>query len=186
MSQINFVRHRLKKLGRVAEQDFRVFKLSMIGAGVVFVVFLVILGLRIYQVSRLKKIEDTQANHVRQIKSLEEEERAYVFLINKLKALSQIFEERQNKQEAIAYFSQVFGPEVIIDQIVYEARASLLAFGVRTTNIFTLEQVFSTLESNQTEEKFAELHKSELRRNANGTYQMKVTVVMDENATINP
>lgn len=179
MAEINFVRQRLKKLGKLYQQDRKLFNLALIIAGIIFSLFLIVLGIRWYFVSQLKKIDATYANYSEQISLMEDEERSYVILANKLKTLSQILEDRQDKQEAIAYFSQIFGSETIIDQIVYESESKLLAFGVRTVNIFTLEQVFATLASDQTQAKFVELHQSELKRNENGTYQMKVTVVMD-------
>ena len=94
--------------------------------------------------------------------------------------LSGVFQKRKDKQEAISYFSQIFGPDVIIEKIAYDADSQLLSFRLMAADIFTLEKVFELLSTQQSTQKFSSLTKSSLKRTNSGIYQMQITVVMGE------
>ena len=67
---------------------------------------------------------------------------------------------------------------MVIDRIAYDASSQFLAFGVMAADVFTLENVFETLASEQSVQKFSSLTKSNLQRNSKGIYQMQITVVL--------
>lgn len=180
MPDINFVRQRLRKLTQLEKQDQKKFKLVAAVALVLFLILAVILGFKLYLVSQLREIDASQKNYLARIQKQEAQEKSFVLFVNKLRVLSDIFSKRKDKQEAISYFSQVFGPDVTIQRIAYESDSELLSFRLMAADIFTLQQVFDLLSAQQATGKFASLVKSNLQRNDNGTYQMQVTVVLGD------
>ena len=180
MADINFVRQRLRKLTKLEKKDKETFKIVAIITSILLLVLAVILGYKLYLTSQLKEIESSQNNFLNRIKKQEEREKTFVLFVNKLRVLSSVFQKRKNKQEAIDYFSQVFGPDVVIERIVYDADSQLLTFRLLAADIFTLESVFELLATQQALEKFSSLAKSNLQRTSAGIYQMQITAMISE------
>lgn len=182
MKEINFVRQRIKNLTKLEQNDKKIFKISAIVTSVLLLILAGTFGLKLFFVSQLSEIESSKKSILGRIKSQESTERSFVLFISKLRVLSGIFTQRKDKQDAIAYFSQVFGSDVVIDKMAYDADSQLLAFGVLAEDVFSLESVFNTLSSEQSSQRFSSLTKSNLQRNNKGIYQMQITVVLDEEA----
>ncbi len=180
MAQINFVRQRVKKLSQLELKDQKIFKIVSIITGIFLIILMGVIGGRLYLLKQIKEAEVTQNSLRQQIKSYEERERAFVIFVNKLKTLSQLFTKRQDKQDAINYFTEVFGPEVVIDQMVYDANEQLLIFGVRAADIFALEESFKILDEAATTDRFAKISRSNLQRTSEAFYRIQVTVVLGE------
>ena len=180
MADINFVRQRLKKLTKLEKKDKETFKLIAISTSVLLLILAVILGYKLYLTSQLKEVESSRENFLSRIKKQEEREKSFVLFVNKLRVLSGVFQKRKDKQEAISYFSQIFGPDVIIEKIAYDAESQLLSFRLMAADIFTLEKVFELLSTQQSTQKFSSLTKSSLKRTNSGIYQMQITVVIGE------
>ncbi|MBU2543019.1 hypothetical protein KJ707_00415 [Patescibacteria group bacterium] len=178
MMDINFVRNRIKTLTKLAQGDKKIFNIAGVTTAVFLVILVGIFGLRFYLISQLSKIENSKQSLLARIKSQENTEKSFVIFVDKLRVLSGVFAERKDKQDAISYFSQVFGSDVVIDRIAYDASSQFLAFGVMAADVFTLENVFETLASEQSVQKFSSLTKSNLQRNSKGIYQMQITVVL--------
>jgi hypothetical protein len=179
MADINFVRQRLKKLSKIEKKDKGVFQTAAIVTSVLLLVLAFLLGYKLYLTSQLNEIESSQNNFLSRIKKQEEREKSFVLFVNKLRVLSSIFQKRKDKQQAINYFSQIFGPDVTIEKIVYDADSQLLTFRLIAADIFTLEKVFELLSTEQSIKRFSSLAKSNLQRTSSGVYQMQVTVVME-------
>ncbi len=180
MADINFVRQRLKKLTKLEKKDKETFRLVAISTSVLLLILAVILGYKLYLTSQLKEVESSRENFLSRIKKQEEREKSFVLFVNKLRVLSGVFQKRKDKQEAISYFSQIFGPDVIIEKIAYDAESQLLSFRLMAADIFTLEKVFELLSTQQSTQKFSSLTKSSLKRTSSGIYQMQITVVIGE------
>jgi di/tricarboxylate transporter len=180
MADINFVRQRLKKLTKLEKKDKEIFKTATIITSVLLLIFAAILGYKLYLTSQLKEIESSQKIFLDRIEQQEEREKSFVLFVNKLRVLSGVFQKRKDKQEAIGYFSQIFGADVIIEKIAYDDNSQLLTFRLMAADIFTLEKVFELLSTQQSTQKFSSLTKSGLKRTNNGIYQMQITVVMGE------
>lgn len=180
MAQINFVRQRVKKLSKLAIQDKKIFKLTAIITAIFLLILLGVIGVRFYFLKQLKQVGADQDAMLEEVKSYENRERSFVLFVNKLEVLSKIFLKRQDKQDAIEYFTQVFGPDVVLERIAYDAQAQLLAFGLRAADVFTLERVFQVLSETVEGKGFTEVNKSNLQRTDQGSYQMQITVVLGE------
>lgn len=180
MIEINFVSQRRKKLTKLEQSDRKIFKISIGLFTGVIVVFLVVIGLRFFLINQVAGLKTSQNSLKSQVVSQEEVERSFVIFVNKLKVLGELFSQRQDKQQAISFFSQVFGSEVLIKEISYDADSSLLTFGLKANDVFILENVFTTLSSEQALERFDTLSKSNLRRSLDGSYIVQVTVGLKE------
>lgn len=178
MADINFVRQRVKKLTKLEKKDKKTFQITIIVTSALLLILAAVLGYKIFLTSQLNEVETSQKIFLGRIKQQEAREKSFVLFVNKLKVLSSVFQKRKNKQEAIDYFSQVFGPDVVIEKIVYDSNSELLTFRLLAADIFTLEGVFDLLSSDQSGQNFLSLIKSNLQRTSSGTYQMQITVMM--------
>lgn len=180
--EINFVQSRRKQLTKNQENDLKIFKIAGgVFAGLV-VVFLVALSINFYLQFRIKSIKDQEKRMETQILSNGLIEQSILVTTEKLKILSELFDQRYDKQAAIEYFSSIFGPEVLIKDINYAADEKILSLRVQATSIFILEQVFAQLANPEVEQKFGIINKSELIRNDRGRYSMAITLSLDEEA----
>ncbi|NCN51126.1 MAG: hypothetical protein GW762_03115 [Candidatus Pacebacteria bacterium] len=176
---INFVANRRKRLTAQQVQDEKWFQYAIIGVIVVFVVFLITIGLRFFFLYRINALKDNQANARKAIEAQEQVEKDYNVFAHKLRALSDLFGKRQDKQEAMVYFSQVFGPQVIISGIDYsEDDNSIVSFTLTAPSVFDLENVFTVLESDEVLSKYAKVQKSDLGRGESGAYSIKLTIIL--------
>lgn len=179
MDGINFLSDRQKKLSKQQKDDRELLRYTQMLFAGVMLIFLVILGIRLFFNQRIRRIEDAQEQARQQILNNEDVERAFVITVNKLDVLNTLFEERQDKQDAINFFTTVFGPNVLVNQIEYNAGESILTFGVQSRDVFVLEGVLERLKGLADERaEFALVNPSNLRRTDDGKYELQVTVTL--------
>jgi len=184
-ASINFLSERRKKLTKQQVLDQKIFKL-LTGVGIgVFIIFLFTLGVRLAFAFNLDQITKKENQTLQIVQSQESSEKSYVIFAAKLKVISELFVQRRDKQEAIKYFSTLFGPEVTVSDIAYEADTSLLTFGLKANNIFTLDQVFNKLGTPEVRAQFKSVAATELRRDKQGAYQTSVVVTLKDEP-VNP
>lgn len=179
---INFVRDRRKKLTEAQEQDQIWFVRASIGLGCTLGLVLVVFGVRSYMFQQVSAVQAQQDQTRQQILAQEETERSFVIGVNKVKILTDLFQERRNKQQAIDYFSSVFGPAVLVRQISFNTAEQLLTFRLQADDVFVLEEVFQQLESDDIITQFQNVASSNLRRNDEGKYEMTVAVTLGQEA----
>jgi len=179
-ASINFLSERRKKLTKQQLVDLKIFRVvSGVGIGILLAL-LIAVGSRLFFSYTLTQIAAKQSAILALVKSQEESEKSYVIFAAKLRVISELFVQRRDKQEAIKYFSTLFGPDVLVSDIEYEADTSLLTFGLEAKNIFTLETVFNRLNTQEVKDQFASVAATELRRDKFGTYQTSVLVTLKE------
>ncbi len=177
---INFLRERRKLLSKFQKRDKKIFYVSLAIFGGSLFVFLVLFGINIFFDRRLSSILAAKDQAKQTILSHEDTEKTFLITVNKLKVLVELEKERKNKQEAIQYFSKVFGSDVLVKQIEYDGVDSLLTFRLSSRDVFVLEGVFEKLKDPEVDEKFQQVTASNLRRTDRGNYEMSVAVVMGE------
>ena len=180
MASINFVRQRIRKLNKLEKKDKKIFKIVAITAAVLLIFLAIVLGIKIYLTTQIKGLQSSQQAFLRRIELQEDKEKSFILFVSKLRTLSGVFQDRPDKQDAISYFTQIFGPDVTIEKIAFDAESQLLVFRLMSANIFTLQQVFDVLSSEATAEKFSSLTKGSLQRTGKGIYQMEISVVVGE------
>lgn len=176
--EINFLRDRQKIFSKRQKQDTRVLRLSGIVFGVLLAISLLIFGFRFFLYRRITNLTSLQSEVKANILSKEDIEQLFVVNVYKLKALTGINKKRRNKQEAIDYFSQVFGQDVLVKQIEYSGGDNLLTFRLQSKDVFVLENVLQKLESDEIKQRFISTTSSDLRRNKEGQYEISVAVVL--------
>lgn len=175
---INFVRYRRKLLSKKQQQDYKLFRYSLYGIAGVFVIFLVTLGVRLFLTFNLNQIDQQQNELRRTILGLEEDEKKYVIFSSKVKALVELFDERRNKQEAISFFTNAFDSNVLVSDMSYNAQDAMLTFGLVSRDVFTMEEVYNLLQTQDVKNAFEQITMSDMRRSADGTYRITVTVIL--------
>jgi hypothetical protein len=180
MKEINFLRERRKKLTKSQEQDQKIMKISASILAAIMVVALMVVIVSLFFQQRLNVIVQAEEDSKQQILNNEEVEKTYLISLNKLQALVQLDKSRQNKQETIAYFTSVFGTEVLVTKIEYVDQEKLLTFRIQAKDVFSFRHVFDTLISVELRQRFNQINMSNLRRNNEGVYEMSVAVVMKE------
>jgi hypothetical protein len=180
MTGINFLSQRRKKLTVTQKRDRQIFRICMGILGGVLVFLVCVLGTRYWFSQRLASVRAMQVQARNQILGQESIERSYIISVNKITILAELFLDRQNKQQAITYFSSVFGDQVLVKQIAFAGDDQLLTFRLQAEDVFILEQVFDQLQSDEVKSRFAQVTPSDLRRSAEGDYEMTVAVTLGE------
>lgn len=179
---INFVSERRKKLTQAQKQDLKMMKISINVLIAIFAIFLIVIGARFYFVFQVKNIKDTQTEIRNRIISNEPIEKDYIIFANKLKKLSVFFGRRKDKQEALVFFSEVFGDDVIVSGIDFSsAEEDVVSFVIKAPNVFVMERVFNTLKEDQVTSVYPTINKSGMRRSSTGNYTVNLEVVLSDN-----
>lgn len=174
---INFVYERRKRLTQSQVKDRQFFRWSLMALGAVGGVLLIVIGLRIFFVFRLKAVTDAQTVARRAIQNQESVEKEFTIFAHKLKELSTLFGKRKNKQDALIYFSELFGNVAVVSGIDYSsAEEDVLTFTIQTQNVFSLDSAFQILSQPQVTEAYPSIEKSSLRRGGDGGYRVNLTI----------
>lgn len=177
---INFVRERQRNLTRLEEQDRQIFRWLLVGVGVLMGLVFIAVGVRLFFLYRMQVVTDQQANLKQAIVAQEEVERSFTVFAHKLKTLTELFGRRKEKQETLAYFSTLFDENVVIRQLSYTAETEELSFILESKNIFVLEGVFETMNSQEIKDRFPTIRKESLRRGPDGSYGMYISILLGD------
>jgi len=180
MREINFLQHRRKKLTKLQERDRHYLQLAAILFIIIFSLAAAVVFARIFYSRRYQNILSSQQNVEQEILSQESVEKDFIVMMSKIAVLKKIYDQRQDKQQAINYFSTIFGPQVLIKQIEYAGNDNLLTFVLSADNVFVMDRVFAILNSEEIKNKYAQVTPSNLHRLESGEYQINVAVVLRE------
>ena len=176
---INFVGERRKKLTQSQKQDQKIMKITINVLIGVFSIFVLVTIARFYYVFQVKGLHDNQDGIRARILANEPVEKEYIIFAQKLKQLSLFFGQRKDKQEALIFFSEVFGTDVIVSGIDYSSsNADTVSFTIKAPNIFVMDRVFTTLASTQVTDMYPNIKKQSMRRSATGNYTIDLSVVL--------
>lgn len=180
---INFVGERRTKLTEAQKNDRKLLKISLFVLMGVFAIFLIVIGIRFYFVFAVKSVTDEQKDIRGVILSHESVEKEYIIFAQKLKQLSVFFGRREDKQEALVFFSNIFGEDVIVSGIDYSsADEDVVSFTIKTPNVFVMQRVFEILEKPEVITAYPRITKSNMRRSATGNYTIDLAIVLNEKA----
>lgn len=177
---INFVRERQRKITQAELRDTIVLKwLFRIFIGVLVAV-VVTVGIRFFVMYKVNQNITEQKNLRTTIGTKESIEKSFTIFSYKLKTLTELFGKRKEKQEALAYFSSLFGPDVIIRQLSYSDDGEVLTFTLESKNVFVLDEVFTKMNTFEVKSKYPTIVKESLRRGPNGKYGMSVMITLGD------
>lgn len=175
---VNFVRKRQKELSKVEVQDSKYLKQAMYVIGAVVVVFIIALGARI-GLSMLVSNTNAQINTTkRSIANKQEVEGQYIIFMRRVDILVDLFSQRKEKQEAIAYFSNLFEKDlgIRISQLTYTQDTHTLDFTLRAPNVFIIQEVFDTLRSGGVRQRYPSFAIQRLSRGNDGSYGLIINL----------
>ncbi len=175
---INFVRERQRKLSQLEIQDRRVFRIVAISFVGVLCAVAVTLGARFFFLYKVNKLTEDQKAMRNSIASKESIEKSFTVFSYKLRTLTDLFGKRKEKQEALAYFSTLFGPDVSIRQLSYSGEDEMLHFTLEAKSVFVLDEVLIKMSSPEVKEKYPTIQKESLQRGKNAKYSMAVTIAL--------
>ncbi len=176
MQSINFLGKRGGIYQKNIVYDRRLFLIALIVFGVTVITLLALIGFNIYLSSTLKGVVKKQNETKQSIMTNQTVEAQYLLFSNKLKTIAEIFEKRNNKQQAINYLSNLFTDSGFIGGVNYDGDAQILSLTVDSTSIFQLEKLVEKLDSDEVKTNFSSLNRSNIRRTEVGNYAMKLTV----------
>lgn len=175
---INFVRERQRRLTQLEIRDRALLRwVLMVFIGVVVAVVSTV-GVRFFFVYRVTQTTSEQQTLRKGIQSKESIEKSFTVFTYKLKTLTELFGKRKEKQEALEYFSSLFGPDVIIRQLSYTETDEVLHFTLESKNVFVLEEVFSKMNSQEVKAKYPTIVNESLARSAKAKYSMNVKITL--------
>jgi hypothetical protein len=186
MIEINFLNQRRVTLTKVDENDAVFQKYSIWVFSIALILFVIAAGINMFFVQNLKDVNDNEQSLTRKIDREENTELTFLVFSHKLKTVKDLYQNRSNKQQAIDYFSNLFGSQVFLSGMNYGGEGNSLSLRLTSENIFALERILTTLESQGVKEAFSSVTKSGLRRDDNGTYNIDIAVELlkegDKNA----
>ena len=183
MYTINFFGRASDLYQRTRTLDQKFFRWSLIGFLGVMVVFVALLATNLYFGQQLKKVSQNQNQVKKSLVDNQPLEVSYLVFSQKLKAIAEIFVHRNNKQQAINYLSDLFGDQVFISGVTYDGEVQVLSLNLNSANIFDLQKLLSDLDTPEVHTNFSSLSKSNIKRNEDGSYDLKVTLELKQDAT---
>jgi len=174
--EINFVAERRKIISKTQLRDRLWFKWASWALGVtglIVVATVVVFVVLTYQSNQVKAEEETIRS---QITSNQNNEAALVVYVRKLAALTQVYQDRQDKNNIISYFASILGVRATIVGITFDQINKLLQFQIQSDNIFSLRQVLDVLNSDDVKAKYPTVSFSKLTRDDTAKYNLTVSV----------
>ncbi|MFZ5376717.1 MAG: hypothetical protein ACOZAN_03575 [Patescibacteria group bacterium] len=178
MQEINFVSKRRRALTKIEKKDHKLNDIAMVFFSICLGIFIVLMVIRAFFAFQLNKTAQKQKEIRQTIAQGEDVEVAFLIFANKLKAIEEIFSNRSDKQRAIDFFSTLFGSDVFIGAMNFKEGAEVLSLQYNSKNIFSLEEIFTILESEQVQNTFSSVNKSNLSRKDDGEYSFTITVAL--------
>lgn len=174
--QINFLADRQKKVSSQQIADAKSLRLGLTVFGVVLAVFLLVFGVRLFSQIQLRQIDAAKQVALSKITQGEDTERLYLIFFQKVKALSDLYNERQDKQKAVLYMSTIFQPYGLVTGIEFNQQDKVLTFEIQSDDVFNLQQIFTVLKQDTLASQFSAVNASNLQRSEDGKYSVQVTV----------
>lgn len=176
MAEINFLSQRRSIVTRTDQQDLKLKKYALIGFGIAVTVFFVSAGANIFFTNRLNQLATQNKAVTDQIAQDEPVEINFLVFAQKLKSVQEIYENRSNKQQAIDFFSNIFGGQVFLSGMSYEEGENALSLRLTSEDVFAFDNTLAILDSEEVKNVFSGVEKSSLRRDENGTYSLDISV----------
>jgi uncharacterized membrane protein (GlpM family) len=172
MININFLANRVKAQSKQKANDLKMFRISSIVLAAMCLFMIATFAFKLFISLQLsgtnKKIDDYKASIVAQEKT----EIAYLIFVNKIKVISEIYQKRSNKQEAMNYFALNLKDQADIIGMTYQENEGGLSLQLSSDNIFKFQAVQNILDSDVLRQQYQNIKKTGLSRGDNGGYKL--------------
>lgn len=173
---VNFLNVQHRKATVQEKLDRQWFRYSLYGVGVLTGVIIILAGVFFFLQYQIGQVEARTQALEREVLASEEVEKSALVLAKKLSILETLFDERQDKQQAIEYFTNLLGSNIVIKEINYQQTEGILSLRVQSGSVFDLERVFGLVQSDQTKQLYGTIATSDLRRDQIGIYTLNITI----------
>ncbi len=184
MKSVNFLSKINQQLSDQQKKDRKIFKICLIVFIAVMVVLVLTFSTSFYLQYRLKSVKAQVEQAEAEIDSKKELETDYLSFVNKLIIIRELFDQRTDKQIAMGYFADLFGPDVEISGLNYDMETGILSLNITSPHVFYLEEVFNSLEKPAVKKHFNSIEKSNLNREESGEYTFTITVDFAEESEL--
>lgn len=172
MININFLAYRVQQHSKQKEQDQRLFRISSIALAVACVLMIAVFSFKLYNTLILNQTKQQISDYKDSILAQEKTEIAYLIFVNKIKVITEIYQNRSDKQAAMNYFADSLREHADIIGMTYQEEEGGLSLQISSSNIFKLDAVQSILDSKAMRERYQNIKKSTLSREDTGAYRM--------------
>jgi len=172
MININFLANRVSQKDKQKEQDAKIFHISIYVLIAAVVLMVVTVAFEFYGTLQISNSEKKIKEYKETIFAQEDVEINYLIFVNKLKAISEIYQKRSNKQEAMNYFSNTFDGVAEVIGMNYQEEQGGLVLQLQSDNVFRLEDIDNILNSTELRKKYQNVEKSALIRTDAGSYKL--------------
>lgn len=184
MQGVNFLSKLNLSLSKQQEKDRKIFRYVIVVFGITAFFFLVAFGSNVYLQFRLNQIQAQIKQAQNEVDSERQLEADYLFFVNKLVIIRELFDQRTDKQIAMGYFADLFGPNIRISGLRYNMEEGILSLKVTSPHVFYLEEAFTKIDDPLVREHFATLEKSNLIRSGFGEYSFDLTVSFSDDSEL--
>ena len=184
MQPVNFLSKLNSSLSKQQQRDRKIFKLALIFFSISLFSFVVTLGCTFYLQFKLKSIKTQIPQATKQINTEKQVESNYIFFVNKLIIIKELFDKRADKQIAMGYFADLFGPDIRISGLNYNMEEGILSLTVTSPTVFSLENAFAALDNPEVTKNFSSLLKTNLNRNLQGEYRFDLIISFSEDSAL--
>jgi hypothetical protein len=180
--QINFLAERQKGVSKQQKMDMRLLRITSVVLAIATVGGVIIFGSFFYLTYQFNQIKERERASRAAISSNQETEAGLVVYVKKLTTLATIYKDRQDKNDSIDYFTNLFGNDVVVTGIDFDPKDKLLRFQVHANDAFILRRVLDQANSAEVKAKFPILATSDLTRKEDATYQITISIPISKTA----
>lgn len=181
MININFLANRVNQKGKQKEKDVKIFHISTYVLAAIAFLMIGTFSFKLFNTLLISNAEKKIAEYKNSILSQEKIEINYLIFVNKLKVISEIYQKRSNKQQAMNYFSDALGGTAEIIGMNYQEDQGGLILQVSSDNIFKLQEVNDVLNSQELRDQYQNVEKSTLTRTDLGNYKLTLKLELKKN-----
>lgn len=181
MININFLATKQSKKERQRASDRLLFRISSYVLGGAGALAIIMLGVSLFFNIRTKQFEDRIATYKNSVLAQENVELGYLIFVNKLNAISEIYQSRSDKQAAMNFFTERFQDKADIVGMSYQAEQGGLILELSNDNVFKLQDSMDLINSPQITDQYKSVEKSALRRQDDGSYRLTVKLELKPN-----
>ncbi len=173
---INFAYHLTKERSKEQAKDRALFQKAIVVGVVALSLVIVSVIARLGFDLGLSRLEKEEEKTIAQLETLKAQELAYIAYVSKVNVLSDLFQNRQAKQQALKKFRSLFGSGVSITGLNYSEDSNDLEFELKTGTVFLLNRVVDQLDAKDVRAEYKEIEKKNISRLETGNYTMSVSV----------
>ncbi len=181
MININFLSNRVSLKIKQKKRDAKIFRISSYVLIGVVIIMIGAFGFKFYNSLQINSANKKIKEYKESIVSQESVEINYLIFVNKIKVISEIYQKRSNKQEAMNYFAETFTDKADIIGMNYQEDQGGLILQLSSDNIFKLQTTNEILDSTTLRQQYQNIEKSALTRTDQGNYKLTLKLELKAN-----